>query len=221
MSNPATFEPIGAKADRNRTVILAAAEELFSKQGFSATRVEDVAEAVGLTRAGLFYYYKDKQTLYDAMLADAFRSLVDRLEAVLAADTGTVAQRIECAVEAWVDSIVARPTLARLVLRFVADGASQPAKSILSDNDRIPMLFWALFEQGRESGEIKPLHDDPFHAASAIIGTTICCVAAVANLVPHGKFQPLDPLQVAAHKQEVLFAARHLLGIKNSRRTRR
>ncbi|AXQ30050.1 TetR/AcrR family transcriptional regulator [Solimonas sp. K1W22B-7] len=219
MNTQIVVEPSSTKAERTRAAILATAEDLFSRQGYAATRLEDVAEALGLTRAALFYYYGDKQKLYDAMLAEAFSGLACHLEEVLAAETGSVVERIELAVEAWIDAIIARPTLARLILRFVADGAEQPSQAIFSDNNRLPMQFWALFEQGRRSGELKPVNDDPFHTASAVIGTTVFYVGALSGLVPHGQFQPLDPKQVADHKREALFATRHLLGIgKGGRR---
>lgn len=219
MTAQTVVEPSSTKAERTRAAILSTAEDLFSRQGYAATRLEDVAEALGLTRAALFYYYGDKQKLYDAMLADAFGGLASKLEVVLAAEKNTVVERIEMAVEAWIDTIIARPTLARLILRFVADGTEQPSQAIFSDNNRLPMRFWALFEQGRKSGDLNPVNDDPFHTASAVIGTTVFYVGALSGLVPHGQFQPLDPQQVAGHKREVLLATRHLLGIsKDSRR---
>lgn len=217
MNAQTVVEPSGAKAERTRAAILATAEDVFARQGYAATRLDDVAEALGLTRAALFYYYGDKQKLYDAMLADAFSGLAEKLEAVLAVE-GSVVERIEMAVEAWIDTIIARPTLARLILRFVADGSEQPSQAIFSDNNRLPMSFWALFEEGRRSGELKPVNEDPFHTASAIIGTTVFYVGALSALIPHGRFQPLDPQQVADHKREALFSIRHLLGMKGGRR---
>jgi TetR/AcrR family transcriptional regulator len=213
VNNLATTEPTGAKAERTRAMILAAAEDLFSKRGLAATRLDDVAEAVQLTRAALFYYYRDKQTLYDAVLKDAFGPMAQRLDELLADNERSITERIELGVQAWVDAIVSRPTLARLILRIVADGTEQPAHSVLSDNNQIGMKFWALFQQGRRSGELKPLHDDPFHAASAVIGTTVFYAAALSALVPRGPFDPLDPEQVAAHKHEALHTTRRLLGI--------
>ena len=213
MKNPPTTRSGGTKSQRTRSTILDAAETLFAERGFAATRLEDVADAVELTRAALFYYYGDKQTLYDAMLEHAFEPLTTQLDRVLSEEGATVTDRIEQSVEAWVDVVTGRPTLARLILRIVADGAEQPANGVMSDSNRIPMMFWALFEQGRKSGEFHPVHDDPFHAASAVIGTSVFYVAALAALVPHGQFQPLDPQQIAAHKKEALNATRHLLGI--------
>lgn len=216
MGNLDSNGPIGGKAERNRAIILAAALEQFSKLGYAATRIDDVADAVQLTRTGLFYYYRDKQTLYSAMLEDAFRPLVERLGVVLVEEHRSITERIELAAEAWVDAVVARPSLARLVLRFVADGTNQPGTAILSDNFENAAKFWALFTQGKNSGEIKPLLDDPFHAASALVGTTICYVSALSNLVPQGFSQPLNAAQVAGHKEQVLFSLRHVLGLKKT-----
>src|SRR5262245_17559191 len=102
----------GARAERTRAAILAAAEEQFARRGFVATRLEDVAAAVDLKRAALFYHFRDKQSLYDAVLADAFGSLATRLQAAFVAQE-PIAVRVERAVEAWVDTVMARPTLAR------------------------------------------------------------------------------------------------------------
>src|SRR3546814_10910828 len=60
------IEPNSSRAERTRAAILAAAEELFASRGFATTRLQDVADAVKMTRAALFYYFKDKQSLFDA-----------------------------------------------------------------------------------------------------------------------------------------------------------
>jgi TetR/AcrR family transcriptional regulator len=171
---------------------------------------------VGLTRAALFYHFRDKQTLYDAMIVDAFGSFATKLDSILTSSGGSIAERIQMAVEVWVDTIVNRPTLARLILRFVADGIAQPWQRIFLDNEQIPAKFFSLFEEGRRTGELNPLHDDPFHVSSAAIGTTVFYVGALAALVPHGQFEPLAPEQITAHKREVLQTTRRLLGIADT-----
>jgi TetR/AcrR family transcriptional regulator len=216
MSNLLAKEYSVTRGGRKRAVILDAAERLFSSRGYAATRLEDVAEEVGLTRAALFYHFRDKQTLYDAMIVDAFGSFATKLDDILASSSETIAERIEMAVEAWVDTIVNRPTLARLILRFVADGIEQPAQRVFSNKEDVPMKFWALFDEGRRTGELNPLHDDPFYVSSAVIGTTVFYVGALSALVPHGQFEPLAPEHITAHKREVLQTTRRLLGIPNT-----
>jgi TetR/AcrR family transcriptional regulator len=208
-----------AKAQRTRAAILAAAEGLFARRGYAATRLEDVAEAVGVKRAALFYHFRDKQALYDAVIEDAFGGLVASLAAALSAG-GPIALRCERAVESWVDAVVTRPALARLILRHAADAEERPTTPLFPAAERLLRLGRALFEEGRESGELKPLHDDLFHSASALIGATVFYVSALAPLLPPGDFDPLAKAEVAAHKRDALRTARRLLGIGAPRRVK-
>jgi len=200
------------KARRTRAAILAAAEQQFAQRGFVATRLEDVAAAVHLKRAALFYHFRDKQSLYDAVVADAFGSLAARLQEAFSAPK-PIAARLEQAVEAWVDTVVARPSLARLILRHAAEAEEHAAQGMFPSVTRFVGVAWSLFEQGRGSGEFTPVHEDPFHAASAVIGATVFYVAALAPLLPSAPIDLLAPEQVAAHKREALRTARLLLGI--------
>lgn len=128
---PALAARPAVKAERTRAAILAAAERLFARRGYAATRLEDVAEAVGVKRAAIFYYFRDKRALYDAVIEDAFSELVARLDAVYSSPS-PIALRVEWAVEVWVDAILARPALARLILRHAADAEEQPTREPLS-----------------------------------------------------------------------------------------
>jgi TetR/AcrR family transcriptional regulator len=207
------------KAERTRSAILAAAEDQFARRGYVATRLEDVAAAVGLKRAALFYHFKDKQSLYEAVIADAFGSLASRLDEAFSTDS-PVPVRLERAVEVWVDTIVARPTLARLILRHAAEAEDHPTGGMFPGVEKLLRKSWSLFEQGRASGELQPVHEDPFHAASAVLGTTVFYVAALARLLPNADFNPLAPEQVAAHKRDALHTVRLLLGIRAPRRAK-
>ena len=75
-----------------------------------------------------------------------------------------------------------------------------------------------VWKEAREKGEVNPLHDDPFHAASAVIGATVFYVAAAAPLAPSSNFRAsLTPEQIAAHKQDVLRTMHMLLGVPAAR----
>jgi AcrR family transcriptional regulator len=55
-------------SEERRDLIVAKAIELFSRQGFRATRVKDIAEAVGTSDALVFQHFPTKRELYDALL---------------------------------------------------------------------------------------------------------------------------------------------------------
>lgn len=201
-----------AKTKVSREAILEAAEKLFARRGYALARLEDVGDAVGLTRPALFYHFPDKQALYNAVLEEAFRGLVAGIDTALSS-AKPIPQRIEDAAVAWVDGIAARPTLPRLILRHVADMEEHPMQSIYSKSDHFVRTAFGLFQQGIVSGELKPLHSDPMHVASTIIGTTVFYVTALSALLPVGNYDPLEPHQIAAHREETIIAIRRLMGI--------
>jgi TetR/AcrR family transcriptional regulator len=201
-----------ARAERTRRAILAAAEQQFARRGFVATRLEDVAAAVDLKRAALFYHFRDKQSLYEAVLADAFGSLGVRLHDAFVAPE-PIAVRVERAVEAWVDTALARPTLARLILRHAAEADEHGAQGIFANASHFMSVGASLFDQARASGEFKPAFDDPFQVASAVLGATVFYLTALAPLVPGSKLSALTPERAAAHKRDVVRMVRLLLGV--------
>jgi TetR/AcrR family transcriptional regulator len=193
---------------RTRTAILDAAERLFAERGFEATRLEDVAEAVGIRRASIVYHFRDKAALYDAVLAEVLGGLRGWLEPALLG-AGTFPARIERAVSAWIDYVAARPSFARLLLREVADATpSRPSR--LSSHLR---PFFELVKRALAGADPadRPHGVDPVVVASQVAGTAVFFVSAMPALLPGVAFDPLDPARLAALRIEVIGAVRRLL----------
>jgi TetR/AcrR family transcriptional regulator len=206
------------RAERTRQAILRAAEELFAERGLARTRLEDVAEAVGIRRASIVYYFRDKPDLYDAVLADVLGGFHEQLAAALT-PAGALSDRIEAAVSAWVDYIATRPSLARLLLREVADATPSHPPAL----QRHIRPFFSLIQQLLREHKDDPLASAPpidaVHLASTIAGATVFFVAAMPALLQGSSFDPLDARQIESHKSEILEITRRLLGIR--RHTRR
>jgi AcrR family transcriptional regulator len=65
--------------DDQRELILSRAAQLFAQRGYSATSMNEVAEACGMSKPALYHYYKDKYTL----LVQTAQEHVERLEALV------------------------------------------------------------------------------------------------------------------------------------------
>ena len=48
--------------------IIAAAQQVFAEMGFRKVTLDDVAQKLNMTRTGLYYYYKNKEELFGAVL---------------------------------------------------------------------------------------------------------------------------------------------------------
>ena len=82
-----------------REAILASAARLFATQGYSATSMNQVAEACGLSKATLYHYYRDKYALLFS-IADTH---VERLQRI-AREDGELRTLISRLVEEYADA---------------------------------------------------------------------------------------------------------------------
>jgi AcrR family transcriptional regulator len=64
--------------------ILAAATKLFAERGFHSVRMEDIATQAGVAKGTLYLFFKDKDRLFRAMVADAMGRGLDEVESRLA-----------------------------------------------------------------------------------------------------------------------------------------
>lgn len=55
--------------------ILSASIELFSRKGFDATRVNEIAESAGVNKALIYYYFKSKEDILDTLLESVLAKL--------------------------------------------------------------------------------------------------------------------------------------------------
>ncbi len=58
-------------AQATRSLILDTAELVFDRRGVSGTSLHEIAKAAGLTRGAIYWHFKDKAALFDAMMERA------------------------------------------------------------------------------------------------------------------------------------------------------
>ena len=80
----------GNKKDQNRENILKIAREIFSKYGFKKTTLDDIASAVRKGKSSLYYYFKSKEDLFQAVIMKEVDILAHELEIVINRNTDPV-----------------------------------------------------------------------------------------------------------------------------------
>ncbi len=76
-------------AQATRTALLDAAEYVFQKRGVSRTSLNDIAQAAGVTRGALYWHFKDKAALFNAMMERVTLPLETALNGVAVERAGT------------------------------------------------------------------------------------------------------------------------------------
>lgn len=76
------------KEDIIQLQILQAAQQLFQKHGFQKVSMDDVAKAIGKGRSSLYYYYKSKDEIFEAVIDAEIRDILNEIGSAMAkADT--------------------------------------------------------------------------------------------------------------------------------------
>lgn len=74
-----------SKQDERRKEILSAALTAFSEKGYDKTSMDEVVQATGLSKGTIYWYFKNKQEMFmalmDHVIDDLFSQFEDDLEA--------------------------------------------------------------------------------------------------------------------------------------------
>jgi TetR/AcrR family transcriptional regulator len=197
-----------SRGEATRRAILESAEAVFADLGFAAARLEDVAQAVGIRRASLVYYYRSKQELYDAVEAEIFASLQHETIARLEGRDDPW-DRIVGIIDCWLDFMVSRPTAARILLRNIAD-ITPRASNPVEFSESTLALVEAVMSEGQAAGLFAPLR--PLHFVN-IVGGSVLQYVCSAGLYGAGRdYRPDDRGETEVYRRLLHATARTLLG---------
>ena len=141
------------------------AARLFASRGYDATPVRAIVEASGVTKPTLYYHFKSKEGLAQALLTVPMTRLVARSREVLQESIDPI-QRLERIIEADFAFCREDPDRARFVyaLFFGPLGSSLSAELALFSETLTHLLSEAV-RSAAESSLIDPHRSDEFTAA--------------------------------------------------------
>lgn len=144
------------------------AARLFAERGFAGTSLQDIADAMGLTRSALYYYVKNKDELLSHLVSEITEVPATALRAIAAdGDMGPV-EKLRAAATSIATTIATQPARFRMVIRSEAElptdlaAAHDHAKKVVLDE------VSGIIDDGIRAGHFRP--HDPHVAALGIIG---------------------------------------------------
>lgn len=167
---------------------------VFAERGYQATRLEEVAQAAGLTKGAIYYYFDGKEDLLRRAVESRHRAIF----------TGIAASLDETRAPA---SAKLRLVLRRVWQHWLEPGWGQALRLMIGEVSlAFPALFrtWAeegpihgwslvgeLIEEGKASGEFRP-DVDPEVSARLIVSGLMLQVALHVHM-GLGELAPCDP----------------------------
>ena len=70
------------KRDNKRAEILKAAARVFRLKGYHATRIQDIADALGMQKGSLYYYISTKEDLLKGLVEDILEKSVELMNQI-------------------------------------------------------------------------------------------------------------------------------------------
>jgi AcrR family transcriptional regulator len=196
-----TFRRRAAPEERQEA-ILKAALEVFSENGFAATRLEDIAHRAGVAKGTLYLYFPDKETLFEQMLQNVTAPALARL-AALAADNSVPPTVALAHILAFIQTDVLNTDREKVIRLIIAEGARFPRLAKFYHDEVISKGIAAIRAiAGRDDGSrnMKALARFP----------QLLFAPVLMSIVWRGlfsEFEPLDlPALLEAHKQILLQA---------------
>jgi len=162
-----------------RTELLQQALRLFAARGYDAVGVQEIVEAVGVTKPTLYHYFSSKRGLLDALLQQHFDALYERTR--LAADYhGDLPLTLQQVVAAYFAFAREHPTFYRLQLAlWFAPPQSDSFKAVSRWMEWQHTLMEALFIRAAEDhGNMKDRHQ---RYAATLIGTINTYISLFLN----------------------------------------
>lgn len=191
--------------ERARQAILKAALQEFAQEGMSGARTDHIARAAHVNKALLYYYFKDKEELYGAVLDQVFSGLSERIVEVLERDLPP-REKVLAYAGAHFDYIASSPLYPRVVQREMMRAGRQGSPHIRRIVERYlrPILarLAELLRAGMESGDFRRV--DAMHFVFSIVAMNVFYFSSAPVLTLMTQADPLAPEAIAARKAAVL-----------------
>ena len=146
----------------------------FAQEGLAGARVDAIAEAAGVNKALLYYYFQDKESLYGAVLDLFFARLLDRVMTVCDR-LGTAGERFLSYAQAHFDSIAESPYYAHIFMsEMMSASRGRPThlERVFAKYIRpVGMRILGLLQEGIDSGEFRAV--DPAQFAPSAVGSIV------------------------------------------------
>jgi TetR/AcrR family transcriptional regulator len=169
-------ESASAERQRNKTrlglanidKILDSALSAFARHGLRGTRIDQIAEAAGMSKTNLLYYFRTKDALYEAVLArtlDVWISPLSELDATrdpAAALANYIERKLECSRR--------YPEASRLFAIEIMQGAPHLKEMLATELTDTVRRKSAIIKEWVAAGKLRPV--EPQHLLFMIWATT-------------------------------------------------
>lgn len=151
----------------SRDEILEAAAQIFRQKGFHAASMQDIAQAVNLQKASLYYHVKSKQEILLHLLDQALELLIAQLEEVISRPL-PADEKLRQGMRAYLSTMLENGDLAAVLLLEHRSLEPQYHAQHIPRRDRFEQLWREMIQDGIDQRLFDPV--DPVLTSRALLG---------------------------------------------------
>src|SRR5690606_549366 len=156
------------KTELKREAILRSAAAAFRRKGYHGTSMEDISDALLMTKGSLYYYSNDKEEILFACHVFRLDRVPERTREVLDEQKGEpAAEKLSALIDALVHVMIDDLQGSALALDFTAL-RDEPLAQIIAKRDQFERSMRAVINEGVKGGEFRNV--DSKLASFAILG---------------------------------------------------
>jgi AcrR family transcriptional regulator len=144
------------------------ATRLFAERGFAGTSLQDIADAMGITRPALYYYVRSKDELLAKLVTEVTNGPLDELTALVARTDLDAVGKLRGIVEVIVGRRASEPAHFRLLVRSEADLPAELTAAYDDGRRAVLRTIAGVIEEGTRIGVLRPV--DSRVAALGVLG---------------------------------------------------
>lgn len=134
----------------SRYQILKASRQLFTKKGYNETMMKDIAEQAGVSKATVYNYFPNKESLLVGTIDDTVAMLREKLSSEECADMDAE-EKLRVAIESLVSYQAKYPSLARRITYLNSDKTS----TLYNCGKEMVSIFYDLVKECQDTGIYK------------------------------------------------------------------
>jgi AcrR family transcriptional regulator len=137
--------------------LLEIATRLFKEKGYRSTSMQDLADALGVQKASLYYYVHSKEELLRQLLEHAFTLVQTQIDEVYAADL-TPTEKLRLALRQHAVTMMDNLNLVSVYLHEYRNLPTKRLKHILQVRKHYEQVLAQIMQDGIATGEFRPVN---------------------------------------------------------------
>ena len=159
------------KDETTEEKILAAARTVFTTNGLSGARMQDIADKAGINKAMLHYYFRSKEKLFEMIFFQEAGRFFPQINSIFEADL-SLYEKLEKFADVYISEMIENPYLPWFVLNEINQDPERFLKKFWGKNNLPrPKKFLEQVEKEIKKGTIKRIH--PLHLLMNLLSMCI------------------------------------------------